>query len=100
MQILSMGDFSVTLTTKESDLLTLLYKNKNNILDRHHALKAIWGDDNYFNGRSMDVYIAKLRKYLKQDDQIQIINVHGCLHCWNFWWSSYLCVDGLSSCRP
>ena len=77
MQILSMGDFSVTLTTKESDLLTLLYKNKNNILDRNHALKAIWGDDNYFNGRSMDVYIAKLRKYLKQDDQIQIINVHG-----------------------
>lgn len=77
MQILSMGDFSVTLTTKESDLLTLLYKNKNNILDRNHALKAIWGDDNYFNGRSMDVYIAKLRKYLRQDDQIQIINVHG-----------------------
>jgi DNA-binding response OmpR family regulator len=77
MQILSMGDFSVTLTTKESDLLTLLYRNKNNILDRNHALKAIWGDDNYFNGRSMDVYIAKLRKYLKQDDQIQIINVHG-----------------------
>ena len=77
MQILSMGNFSVTLTTKESDLLTLLYKNKNNILDRNHALKAIWGDDNYFNGRSMDVYIAKLRKYLKQDDQIQIINVHG-----------------------
>jgi DNA-binding response OmpR family regulator len=77
MQILSMGDFSVTLTTKESDLLTLLYKNKNNILDRNHALKAIWGDDNYFNGRSMDVYIAKLRKYLKQDDQIQILNVHG-----------------------
>ena len=77
MQILSMGDFSVTLTTKDSDLLTLLYKNKNNILDRNHALKAIWGDDNYFNGRSMDVYIAKLRKYLKQDDQIQILNVHG-----------------------
>jgi len=77
MQILSMGDFSVTLTTKESDLLTLLYKNKNNILDRNHALKAIWGDDNYFNGRSMDVYIAKLRKYLKQDDQIQILNAHG-----------------------
>ena len=77
MQILSMGDFSVTLTTKESDLLTLLYKNKNNILDRNHALKAISGDDNYFNGRSMGVYIAKLRKYLKQDDQIQIINVHG-----------------------
>ena len=77
MQILSKDDFSVSLTTKESDLLILLYKNKNDILERDHALKAIWGDDNYFNGRSMDVYIAKLRKYLKNDEQIQIINVHG-----------------------
>ena len=77
MQMLSKDDFSVSLTTKESDLLILLYKNKNDILERDHALKAIWGDDNYFNGRSMDVYIAKLRKYLKHDEQIQIINVHG-----------------------
>ena len=77
MQILSKDDFSVSLTTKESDLLILLYKNKNDILERDHALKAIWGDDNYFNGRSMDVYIAKLRKYLKHDEQIQIINVQG-----------------------
>ena len=77
MQILSKDDFSISLTTKESDLLILLYKNKNEILERDHALKAIWGDDNYFNGRSMDVYIAKLRKYLKHDEQIQIINVHG-----------------------
>jgi DNA-binding response OmpR family regulator len=77
MQILSKDDFSVSLTTKESDLLILLHKNKNEILERDHALKAIWGDDNYFNGRSMDVYIAKLRKYLKHDEQIQIINVHG-----------------------
>ena len=76
-QILSNDDFSVNLTTKESDLLMLLFKNKNNILERNHALKAIWGDDNYFNGRSMDVYIAKLRKYLKQDEKIEIINVHG-----------------------
>ncbi|MBD01122.1 MAG: DNA-binding response regulator [Crocinitomicaceae bacterium] len=76
-QILSKDDFSVSLTTKESELLILLYKNKNDILERDHALKAIWGDDNYFNGRSMDVYIAKLRKYLKHDEQIQIINVHG-----------------------
>ena len=76
-QILSKDDFSVNLTTKESELLTLLYKNKNDILERNHALKAIWGDDNYFNGRSMDVYIAKLRKYLKHDEKIQIINVHG-----------------------
>ena len=77
IQILSKDDFSVNLTTKESDLLILLYKNKNEILERDHALKAIWGDNNYFNGRSMDVYIAKLRKYLKHDEQIQIINVHG-----------------------
>ena len=76
-QILSKDDFSVNLTTKESELLTLLFKNKNDILERTHALKAIWGDDNYFNGRSMDVYIAKLRKYLKHDEKIQIINVHG-----------------------
>lgn len=76
-QILSKDDFSVNLTTKESELLTLLFKNKNDILERNHALKAIWGDDNYFNGRSMDVYIAKLRKYLKHDEKIQIINVHG-----------------------
>ena len=76
-QILSKDDFSVNLTTKESDLLTLLFKNKNNILERNHALKAIWGDDNYFNGRSMDVYIAKLRKHLKHDKNIEIINVHG-----------------------
>ena len=77
MQILSKDDFSVNLTTKESDLLILLYKNKNDILERDHALKAIWGDDNYFNGRSMDVYIAKLRKHLKVDSNIEISNIHG-----------------------
>ena len=65
------------LTTKETDLLKLLCKNKNRVLERNNALKAIWGDDNYFNGRSMDVYITKLRKYLKKDPNIQIINVHG-----------------------
>ena len=65
------------LTTKETDLLKLLCKNKNLVLERNDALKAVWGDDNYFNGRSMDVYITKLRKYLKKDPNIQIINVHG-----------------------
>lgn len=65
------------LTTKEGQLLKLLAKNKNNILNRDAALRAIWGDDNYFNGRSMDVYIAKLRKMLKDDENIQIINIHG-----------------------
>ena len=77
MQLLTIEDKTFNLTTKECDLLILLYKNKNDILERNHALKAVWGDDNYFNGRSMDVYIAKLRKYLKNDSTIQIINVHG-----------------------
>jgi DNA-binding response OmpR family regulator len=65
------------LTTKENQLLNLLFKNKNEILDRQATLRAIWGDDNYFNGRSMDVYIAKLRKALKEDTSIEIMNVHG-----------------------
>ena len=65
------------LTTKESQLLKLLAKNKNQVLDRQAALRAIWGDDNYFNGRSMDVYIAKLRKILKSDEKIEIMNIHG-----------------------
>jgi two-component system OmpR family response regulator len=65
------------LTTKENHLLKLLSKNKNEVLDRQAALRAIWGDDNYFNGRSMDVYIAKLRKILSQDESIEIMNVHG-----------------------
>jgi len=76
-QRLQLGAQITKLTTKESDLLALLCKNKNGILERNHALKAVWGDDNYFNGRSMDVYIAKLRKYLKEDSSIEIINVHG-----------------------
>lgn len=65
------------LTTKEADLLKLLCLNANNILDRNFALKSIWQDDNYFSGRSMDVYIAKLRKYLKEDSSVELINVHG-----------------------
>lgn len=65
------------LTTKENQLLQLLVKNQNDILDRNATLRAIWGDDNYFNGRSMDVYIAKLRKTLKVDPNIEIMNVHG-----------------------
>jgi DNA-binding response OmpR family regulator len=76
-RLLEMGDESNKLTTKENDLLKLLCKNANGILERNDALKAVWGDDNYFNGRSMDVYIAKLRKHLKSDEQIEIMNVHG-----------------------
>jgi DNA-binding response OmpR family regulator len=65
------------LTTKENELLYLLCKNKNGVMERSYALKAIWGDDNYFNGRSMDVYIAKLRKHLKEDPSVEILNIHG-----------------------
>lgn len=65
------------LTTKENQLLELLVKNKNEVLDRQATLRAVWGDDNYFNGRSMDVYIAKLRKLLKEDPTIEIMNIHG-----------------------
>jgi DNA-binding response OmpR family regulator len=65
------------LTTKEADLLKLLCLNANKILERNFALKSIWVDDSYFNARSMDVYITKLRKYLKEDTSVEIINVHG-----------------------
>lgn len=65
------------LTTKENELLGLLCSHANEILQRDYALKTIWIDDNYFNARSMDVYITKLRKHLKPDDQIEIINIHG-----------------------
>ena len=76
-QLLILGDQSQKLTTKESDLLNLLCNNVNEILERNFALKTIWIDDNYFNARSMDVYITKLRKYLRHDPSIQILNIHG-----------------------
>jgi two-component system OmpR family response regulator len=76
-QTLNYGSSDTKLTTKESDLLRLLCLNKNSVLERNFALKTIWIDDNYFNARSMDVYIAKLRKYLKDDDSIEIMNIHG-----------------------
>lgn len=76
-QILKLGDKEQNLTTKESELLKLLCNNKNMVLERNFALKTIWIDDNYFNARSMDVYIAKLRKYLKDDPAVQILNIHG-----------------------
>jgi DNA-binding response OmpR family regulator len=77
LRILHVSDGAKKLTTKENDLLTLLVKNQNEILDRQATLRAVWGDDNYFNGRSMDVYIAKLRKLLKEDENIEIMNIHG-----------------------
>jgi two-component system, OmpR family, response regulator len=77
IRLLHLKDEVKKLTTKENQLLKLLVKNQNEILDRQATLRAIWGDDNYFNGRSMDVYIAKLRKALKEDESIEIMNVHG-----------------------
>ncbi len=74
---LSINEESIRLTSKENDLLRLLCLNEGKVLERAYALKAIWEDDNYFNARSMDVYIAKLRKHLKQDDTLEIMNVHG-----------------------
>jgi two-component system, OmpR family, response regulator len=76
-QTLAQGEEVVKLTTKESDLLKLLCQNANKILERNYALRSIWIDDNYFNARSMDVYITKLRKHLKDEPTVEIINVHG-----------------------
>ena len=76
-QLLTIGDKQTKLTTKESELLGLLCAHANEILQRDFALKTIWIDDNYFNARSMDVYITKLRKHLKEDESIEIINIHG-----------------------
>ena len=76
-QTLSEGENTVKLTTKESDLLKLLCQNANKVLERNYALRSIWIDDNYFNARSMDVYITKLRKHLKSEQTVEIINVHG-----------------------
>jgi two-component system, OmpR family, response regulator len=74
---LTLGNGKQTLSPKENDLLKMLCEYKNDLLPRDQALKKIWGSDTYFNGRSMDVYIAKLRKYLKEDGTIEIVNIHG-----------------------
>jgi two-component system, OmpR family, response regulator len=76
-QKLLFNDQTIKLTTKESELLELLCRHGNEILERNFALKTIWIDDNYFNARSMDVYITRLRKYLKKDPLVKILNVHG-----------------------
>ena len=66
-----------TLTQKEAEVLKLLFQNRDRVLKREEILKKVWGDDDYFMGRSMDVFISKLRKYLKEDPAIQIVNYHG-----------------------
>ena len=75
--LLMLDNNELKLTTKESELLRLLCNNANQVLERNFALRTIWIDDNYFNARSMDVYITKLRKYLKEDPSIEIMNIHG-----------------------
>ena len=76
-QVISIGDSHQKLSTKEAELLRLLCLRKNDVLTREEALLNIWHDDNYFNGRSMDVFLSKIRKYLKDDPAVEIINVHG-----------------------
>lgn len=76
-QTLQHGEESQKLTAKEAELLRLLCLHMNEVLEREVALKLIWGEDNYFNARSMDVFISKLRKYLAADERIEIRNVHG-----------------------
>ena len=65
------------LSTKEAELLQLLCLKQNAVLTREEALLSIWHDDNYFNGRSMDLFLSKLRKYLKENPKVEILNVHG-----------------------
>jgi DNA-binding response OmpR family regulator len=75
---LSIGDTEIKkLTKKEADILRILCEQKGNVVERDLILNLVWGDDSYFNGRSVDVFITKLRKYLKEDDTINIKNVHG-----------------------
>lgn len=76
-QLLTSSAGESKLTSKEAELLRLLCENANDVLDRSVALNRIWQDDSYFNARSMDVYITKLRKYLKEDPAVELLNVHG-----------------------
>lgn len=76
-QLLTIGGKEQKLTSKEAGLMRLLCLNMNQVLDRSVALTQIWNDDSYFNARSMDVYVVKLRKYLKDDPSVELINVHG-----------------------
>ena len=76
-QILSLKDHPKTLTKKEAQILKLLYKHKNQVISREIILKGVWGQDDYFVGRSLDVFITKLRKYFSDDPRIIISNLHG-----------------------
>lgn len=77
LRTLTFDDIVQPLSPKEASLLKMLVTSREGILQRKEALEKIWGSDNYFNGRSMDVFIARLRKYLKIDPSIEIVNIHG-----------------------
>jgi two-component system, OmpR family, response regulator len=77
LQQLRIGDRVIVLTPKENAILKLLAEHKNDLLPRDLAVKKVWGSQTYFNSRSMDVYIAKLRKLLREDERIEIVNIHG-----------------------
>ena len=76
-QVLARGEDQRKLTAREADLLRLLCLNLNRTLEREQALREIWGSDNYFNSRSMDVFVSKLRKYLSEDKNIEIMSIRG-----------------------
>lgn len=76
-QELSINNRIIKLSSREAELLMLLYKNKNQLTDRKLALISIWGDDSFFNTRTMDVFITRLRKHLKIDEQVEILNIRG-----------------------
>ncbi|MEO3408504.1 response regulator transcription factor [Mucilaginibacter sp. CAU 1740] len=77
LELIEKDQLSIGLSQREADLLRLLVKNKNQLLERKTALISIWGDDNFYNSRSMDVYITRLRKYLSSDHSLQILNIRG-----------------------
>ena len=77
LQTLQFKDDKKNLTSREADLLRLLCDRMNNVLERDGALRVLWGSDSFFNGRSMDVFISRLRKYLQKDRNVEILNVHG-----------------------
>ncbi len=76
-QVLDFEEHKQKLTSKETAILKLFCENINQPLSRSFILKMVWGDDSYFNARSMDVYLTKLRKFLRHDDTVQIVNLHG-----------------------
>lgn len=77
LQQMTVGERVVVLTPKENAILKLLAERKNDLLPRDIAVKKVWGSQTYFNSRSLDVYIAKLRKLLREDERLEIVNIHG-----------------------